>query len=96
MTGGFGSLLAVWLRRDYAGTARFVNRLQLFTQAVSLGGVESLAVHAAAMWAGTMNDEQMRQAGVLPQAVRLSVGLESANDLCADLAQALDEPAGAA
>jgi cystathionine gamma-lyase len=91
MRGGFGSLVAVWLRQDYAGTARFVNSLKLFTQAVSLGGVESLAVHAAAMWAGTMNDAQMREAGVLPHAVRLSIGLESAEDLCADLAQALAE-----
>ncbi len=87
---GFGGVIAVWLRSDYAGTAAFVARLKLFTQAVSLGGVDSLAVHAAAMWAGTLNDEQMRQANVQPNAVRLSIGLEAAPDLCADLAQALD------
>jgi cystathionine beta-lyase/cystathionine gamma-synthase len=89
MSGGFGSLMAVWLKGGYDDTARFVDRLKLFTHAVSLGGVESLAVHAAAMWAGTMNDAQMREAGVLPNAVRLSIGLESADDLCGDLAQAM-------
>jgi cystathionine beta-lyase/cystathionine gamma-synthase len=89
MDGGFGSLMAVWLRGDYACAARFVAGLGLFTHAVSLGGVESLAVHAAAMWAGTMNDEQMWQSGVLPNAVRLSIGLENEADLCADLARAL-------
>ena len=53
-------------------------------QAVSLGGVESLVVHAAAMWRGTMNDEQMRVAGIAPNAVRLSVGIEGVDDLRAD------------
>jgi cystathionine beta-lyase/cystathionine gamma-synthase len=86
---GFGGVMAVWLKTDYAGTAASVARLKLFTQAVSLGGVDSLAVHAAAMWAGTLNDEQVRQADIQPNAVRLSIGLESADDLVADLAQAL-------
>jgi cystathionine beta-lyase/cystathionine gamma-synthase len=58
-------------------------------QAVSLGGVESLVVHAAAMWRGTMNDEQMQVCGIAPNGVRLSVGIEGVHDLQADLAQAL-------
>lgn len=87
---GFGGVIAVWVKGGYTQTANFVASLKLFTNAVSLGGVESLAVHAAAMWAGTMNDEQMRQANVQPNAVRLSIGLEAAEDLCADLNQALD------
>ena len=53
-----------------------MHALKLPRQAVSLGGVESLVVHAAAMWRGTMNDEQMRVAGIAPNAVRLSVGVE--------------------
>jgi cystathionine gamma-lyase len=61
---------------------------------VSLGGVESLVVHAAAMWAGTMNDEQMRVAGIAPNAVRLSVGVEGVDDLKADLEQALEQVPG--
>ncbi|MGB8862373.1 MAG: aminotransferase class I/II-fold pyridoxal phosphate-dependent enzyme, partial [Ilumatobacteraceae bacterium] len=53
---GFGSLLAVEVDGGYAAAERFVAGLRLFTHAVSLGGVESLAVHAAAMWAGTLDE----------------------------------------
>ena len=66
-----------------------MHALTLPRQAVSLGGVESLIVHAAAMWAGTMNDEQMRVAGIAPNAVRFSVGVEGTDDLRADRARAL-------
>jgi methionine-gamma-lyase len=87
---GFGGVMAVWVKGDYARTAEVVSRLKLFQHAVSLGGVESLAVHAAAMWAGTMNDEQMQQAQIQSNAVRLSIGLEAAEDLQEDLSQALE------
>ncbi len=86
---GFGGVLAVRIAGDYARTQAFVSRLRLFTQAVSLGGIESLAVHAAAMVAGTLDDEQMRATGIAPNLVRLACGIESAEDLVADLEQAL-------
>jgi cystathionine beta-lyase/cystathionine gamma-synthase len=86
---GFGGVLSVRVAGDYAHTARFVSRLSRFTHAVSLGGIESLAVHAAAMVAGTLDDEQMRAAGIAPNLVRLACGIESADDLLADLEQAL-------
>jgi cystathionine beta-lyase/cystathionine gamma-synthase len=86
---GFGGVMNVMLRGGYDAASRFVQALKLPRQAVSLGGVESLVVHAAAMWAGTMNDEQMRVAGIAPNAVRFSVGIEGVDDLQADLAQAL-------
>lgn len=87
---GFGGVLAVQIRGGYAPAARFVAALQLFANAVSLGGVESLAVHAAAMWAGTLDDDQMKAAGVQPNLVRLACGIETADDLLDDLARALD------
>lgn len=68
---------------------RFVAALKLASQAVSLGGVETLAVHTAAMWAGSMNDAQMLEAGIAPNFVRLSVGLENIDDLKKDFGQAL-------
>jgi cystathionine beta-lyase/cystathionine gamma-synthase len=86
---GFGGVMNILIRGGYDEARRFVHALQLPRQAVSLGGVESLVVHAAAMWRGTMNDEQMRVAGIAPNAVRLSVGIEGVDDLRADLAQAL-------
>ncbi|HEU5293794.1 MAG TPA: aminotransferase class I/II-fold pyridoxal phosphate-dependent enzyme [Burkholderiaceae bacterium] len=86
---GFGGVMNVVIRGGYDEASRFVHALKLPRQAVSLGGVESLVVHAAAMWRGTMNDEQMRVAGIAPNAVRLSVGVEGVDDLRADLEQAL-------
>ena len=90
---GFGGVMAVQVRGGYRGAEAVMKRLRLFAQAVSLGGVESLAVHAAAMWAGSLDDEALRAAGIAPDLIRLSVGLERAEDLMADLAQAL-APAG--
>lgn len=86
---GFGGVLSVRLRGDYARAGRFVSRLRLFTQAVSLGGVESLVVHAAAMVAGTLDEAGMAAAGIAPNLVRLACGIEAAEDLIADVDQAL-------
>jgi methionine-gamma-lyase len=87
---GFGGVMGVRLNTGYAGTARFVSSLTLAQHAVSLGGVDSLVVHAAAMWAGTLDDTQMAVAGIEPNLVRLSVGLEHPDDLIADLRRGLD------
>ncbi len=86
---GFGGTLSFQVNGGYAETERFMAGLRLVRQAVSLGGFESLAVHAAAMWAGTLTDDQVREAGVMPNLVRLSLGLEAAADIVADLDTAL-------
>lgn len=86
---GFGAVIALQVDGGYREAERVMSRLKLFTQAVSLGGVESLAAHAAAMWAGTLSDEAMRAAGIEPGLIRLSVGLEDPRDLLADLKQAI-------
>jgi cystathionine beta-lyase/cystathionine gamma-synthase len=91
---GFGGVMGLRLRAGYAQTAGFVAGLRLARHAVSLGGVDSLVVHAAAMWAGTLDDAQMALAGIEPGLVRLSVGLEHPEDLIADLVRGLDEIAG--
>ncbi len=86
---GFGGVMAVQVRGGYRETGLVMKRLELFAQAVSLGGVESLAVHAAAMWAGTLDDAGLRAAGIAPNLIRLSIGLENSGDLIDDLRQAL-------
>jgi cystathionine beta-lyase/cystathionine gamma-synthase len=86
---GFGGVMAVQVAGGYRETERVMKRLRLFAQAVSLGGVGSLAVHAAAMWAGTLDDAAIAAAGIAPNLIRLSVGLEHPEDLIADLAQAM-------
>lgn len=90
MKGG-GPVVALALKGGYDPTSRFVAALKLASQAVSLGGVETLAVHTAAMWSGSMNEEQMKTAGISPNFVRLSVGIENIDDLKKDFAQALKE-----
>jgi cystathionine beta-lyase/methionine-gamma-lyase len=87
---GYGAIIAYSLRGGYVATSKFVSALRLATHAVSLGGVETLAVHTAAMWAGSMNEAQMKAAGIEPNFVRMSVGVEHVEDLKADLARALN------
>lgn len=86
---GYGGVMAVRVAGGYRGAERVMQRLRLFAQAVSLGGVESLAVHAAAMWAGSLDDASMRAAGIAPDLIRLSVGLEAVADLIDDWRQAV-------
>ncbi|MDN4592842.1 trans-sulfuration enzyme family protein [Polycladomyces subterraneus] len=86
---GFGGMIAFEIKGGYEATERFVSALKLSLNAVSLGGVDSLVVHTAAMWGGVMTEEQMRTAGIQPNFVRYSVGLEHIDDLKADLLQAL-------
>lgn len=86
---GFGGTFSFQVDGGYAETQRFMAGLKLTKQAVSLGGFETLAVHAAAMWNGFLSDEQVREAGVEPNMVRISLGLEAAEDIVADLEGAL-------
>ncbi|HLF02817.1 MAG TPA: aminotransferase class I/II-fold pyridoxal phosphate-dependent enzyme [Anaerolineales bacterium] len=88
---GFGGMLSFGVRGGYAATQKFISALRLPAHATSLGGYESLVVHAAAMWIGTLGEEGLRRAGIEPNLVRLSVGLEDEKDLIDDLNQALEE-----
>jgi methionine-gamma-lyase len=67
----------------------FVAALKLAKHAVSLGGVETLVVHAASMWEASLAPDEMERAGIVPSLVRIAAGLENAEDLCADMGQAL-------
>jgi cystathionine beta-lyase/cystathionine gamma-synthase len=86
---GFGGVLSFGVSGGYAAAQAFMARLELVKQAVSLGGFESLAVHAAAMWEGTLGEAGAVAAGVQPNLIRLSVGLEHPDDLLVDLERAL-------
>lgn len=86
---GYGGLLSFELRDGYDAAADFISALRLPARSASLGGVRSLVVQPAAMWAQDLTAEQLARAGVAPGLVRLSVGLEHPDDLVADLARAL-------
>jgi len=78
------------LKRDLAGTKRFLERCQLFTLAESLGGVESLIEHPAIMTHASIPEDQRDRLGISDSLVRLSIGIEDGDDLIADLEQALN------
>ena len=68
-----------------AAVRAFVENLTYFSLAESLGGVESLVCHPASMTHAPVSEERKAAAGVTPTLIRLSVGLEDADDLVADL-----------
>lgn len=86
---GFGGMVGCELRGGRQAGLRLVESTRLMVLAVSLGGVETLIEHAASMTHGPLSDEELARAGVAPGLVRISVGIEDADDLTADLAQAL-------
>jgi cystathionine gamma-lyase len=85
----FGGIVTVVLNRDLAGTKRFLERCRLFTLAESLGGVESLIEHPAIMTHASVPPDKRDVLGISDSLVRLSCGVEDADDLIADLEQAL-------
>ncbi|WP_028696591.1 methionine gamma-lyase [Pseudomonas cremoricolorata] len=84
-----GGMLAFELRGGLAAGRQFMNALQLFSRAVSLGDAESLAQHPASMTHSSYTPEERAAHGISEGLVRLSVGLEDIDDLLADLTQAL-------
>jgi cystathionine gamma-synthase len=87
---GFGAMVSFEVNGGIAGVQRFVNALECFTLAESLGGVESLVAHPATMTHASMDASARATAGIEESLLRLSVGIEHADDLVADLAAALD------
>jgi cystathionine gamma-synthase len=75
---------------------RFVETVELFTLAESLGGIESLVSHSATMTHASMTAEARLAAGISDSLIRLSIGLENESDLLADLARGLDAAMGRA
>jgi len=90
LQGGFGGMVAFELvRNERAAAAAVLNRLELFTQAVSLGDVDSLACHPASTTHSFVTAEARAQNGITEGLIRLSVGVEHPDDLIADLEHAL-------
>lgn len=88
---GFGSMFSFELNGNEAQLKVFLQALKLFALAESLGGVESLIVHPSSMTHRAMSDEAQAEAGIAATLLRVSVGLEDASDLIADLQQAFEQ-----
>jgi O-acetylhomoserine (thiol)-lyase len=83
------SLLTFAIRGGYDAGTRFYDALRLFKRLVNLGDAKSLACHPASTTHRQMSPEEQRQAGIGPETIRLSVGIEHIDDIIADLDQAL-------
>ncbi len=92
---GYGGMVSFELRGGSNAVRAFVEKLRYFSLAESLGGVESLVCHPASMTHAPVAREALAKAGIGENLVRLSVGLESPEDLVADVLAALDEASGA-
>jgi len=90
MINGYGGMIAFELEGGLQAGIEMLNRLKLATLAVSLGTVDTLIQHPASMTHSVVKPEIRMEAGITDGLVRLSVGIESADDIIADLEQALE------
>ena len=88
---GFGGMVSfTFVSGKKEDSIQFLEKLKVFTLAESLGGVESLANHPALMTHASIPEDKRKEVGITDDLVRLSVGIEDADDLIADLKQALE------
>ncbi len=86
---GYGGMVSFEIAGNDAAVRSFIEHLRYFSLAESLGGVESLVCHPASMTHAPLSEQALAEAGIKPNLVRLSVGLESTEDLLSDILQAL-------
>lgn len=87
---GFSGMMSFNINGTYADAVRFMQSLKVFALAESLGGVESLVNHPEKMTHASVPEELRRKLGIGPNLIRLSIGIEAATDIIADLKQALN------
>ena len=89
MPKGAGSLIAFGIRGGFDAGVKFIEALTFVSHLANIGDAKSLVIHPASTTHRQLSEEEQRKAGVPPDMVRLSIGLESANDILWDLEQAL-------
>ncbi|MDB2371319.1 PLP-dependent aspartate aminotransferase family protein [Alphaproteobacteria bacterium] len=87
---GYGGMMSIVLDTNLEGAKKFLSNLKIFTLAESLGGVESLIEHPAIMTHASIDKKIRDTLGISDSLLRLSVGIEDADDIIDDLKQALD------
>jgi O-acetylhomoserine (thiol)-lyase len=89
MPRGAGSLIAFGIKGGFDAGVKFIEALTFVSHLANIGDAKSLVIHPASTTHRQLSEEEQRKAGVPPDMVRLSIGLESANDILWDLEQAL-------
>lgn len=90
---GAGGLFTVALKGGYKACVKFVESLEIFSHVANLGDARSLVIHSASTTHRQLDLEQQKAAGASPEVVRISIGIEDADDIIADLDQALNKAA---
>lgn len=93
---GAGALFTFALKGGYEACLRLIDSVELFSHVANLGDARSLIIHSASTTHRQLSEEQQIAAGAAPNVVRVSIGIEDADDLIADLDQALGKAAAAA
>ena len=88
---GAGALFTFAVKGGYDACVKLVNALEIFSHVANLGDARSLIIHSASTTHRQLTAEQQRAAGAAPEVVRVSIGIEDADDLIADLDQALSK-----
>ncbi|MEM6339936.1 MAG: O-acetylhomoserine aminocarboxypropyltransferase/cysteine synthase family protein [Pseudomonadota bacterium] len=88
---GAGGLFTFAVKGGYDACVKLVNSLEIFSHVANLGDARSLIIHSASTTHRQLTVEQQRAAGAAPEVVRISIGIEDADDLIADLDQALSK-----
>ena len=89
LRGKGGSMVIFGIKGGAAAGARFIDSLKLIKHLANVGDAKSLAIHPATTTHSQLNEEQQRAAGIPPELIRLSIGIEHIDDILADLDQAL-------
>jgi O-acetylhomoserine (thiol)-lyase len=93
---GYGGLVSFGVKTGREGGRRFVEALELFSHLANIGDAKSLAIHNATTTHSQLTPDELDAAGVPEDMVRLSIGIEHAEDIIADLEQALEKAQKAA
>ena len=89
LKGKGGSMVVFGIKGGKEAGSKFIDSLKLLSHLANVGDAKSLAIHPATTTHSQLNEEQQRDAGISPEMVRLSIGIEDADDIIADLEQAL-------
>ena len=87
---GAGSIFTFETKGGREGAKRFADSMRLFSLLANVADMKSLVIHPASTTHSQLSEEQLREAGIMPSTIRLSIGCEHIDDIIADLSQALD------
>jgi O-acetylhomoserine (thiol)-lyase len=89
LTNGFGSLMGFGIKGGLPAGVKFINSVKLLSHLANIGDAKTLVIHPASTTHSQLTEKEQQATGVTPEFIRLSVGIEDAQDIIADIDQAL-------